>query len=118
MHVLDCSEEDLIDRLAAYDEAFNTECITPCRENNLHLRFVATLVVHDSSVSASIQPKLVSEDHFAYRSREDEIAIAFTTAQQFANRPLVLNGSGTGKAASASGVIRDMLKVVQQLRGN
>ncbi|MFH1532628.1 MAG: bifunctional aspartate kinase/homoserine dehydrogenase I [Pseudomonadota bacterium] len=61
-------------------------------------------------------PVEIPLDHPATRLRGSEAFVAFTT-ERYADSPLIVQGSGAGGAVTAAGVLADVLRVAQSLRG-
>ncbi len=61
-------------------------------------------------------PMEIPRDHPATRLRGSEAFVAFTT-ERYADYPLIVQGSGAGGAVTAAGVLADVLRVAQSLRG-
>ncbi len=63
-----------------------------------------------------VGPIAIAQEHAATRLRGSEAFVAFTT-ERYLDYPLVVQGSGAGGAVTAAGVLADVLKVAQTLRG-
>ena len=61
-------------------------------------------------------PMAIPQDHPATRLRGSEAFVAFTT-ERYADYPLIVQGSGAGGAVTAAGVLADVLRIAQSLRG-
>ncbi|MGF1511796.1 MAG: bifunctional aspartate kinase/homoserine dehydrogenase I [Myxococcota bacterium] len=64
----------------------------------------------------TVGPMAVPQTHPAARLRGSEAFVAFTTAR-YEEYPLIVQGSGAGGAVTAAGVLADVLRVAQTLRG-
>jgi homoserine dehydrogenase len=63
-----------------------------------------------------VGPIAIELAHPATRLRGSEAFVAFTT-ERYSDYPLVVQGSGAGGAVTAAGVLSDVLRVTQVLRG-
>ncbi|MEM1025779.1 MAG: bifunctional aspartate kinase/homoserine dehydrogenase I [Myxococcota bacterium] len=63
-----------------------------------------------------VGPMAVTADHPATRLRATESFVAFTT-DRYAEYPLIVQGAGAGGAVTAAGVLADVLRIAQTLRG-
>lgn len=66
--------------------------------------------------SVRVGPTEIGTDHAAARLRGSEAFIAFTT-ERYLDYPLIVQGAGAGGAVTAAGVLADVLRVAQSLRG-
>jgi aspartokinase/homoserine dehydrogenase 1 len=64
----------------------------------------------------SVGPMAVPAEHPATRLRGSEAFVAFTT-DRYAEYPLIVQGAGAGGAVTAAGVLADVLRIAQTLRG-
>ena len=66
--------------------------------------------------TATIAPKLISKDSPLYNVRGKEVLASFKT-ERHSTFPLILFGAGQGGKEGACGVLGDIIRVSQQLRG-
>jgi aspartokinase/homoserine dehydrogenase 1 len=112
--------EDALDvfysRLEAHDAAFAAEVAAHAREGKV-LRYLARVEPHaPGGPRVVVGPTAVDARHPASRLRSTEAFVAFTTAR-YAELPLVVQGAGAGGAVTAAGVLTDVLRIAQALRG-
>jgi aspartokinase/homoserine dehydrogenase 1 len=97
------------------------------RKEGKVLRYLATIgpaegeppVAHGSKperFAVRVGPVGIDLGHAASRLKGSEAFIAFTTERYF-DYPLIVQGAGAGGAVTAAGVLADILKVSQTLRG-
>ncbi|CEG45402.1 aspartate kinase [Plasmopara halstedii] len=112
----DIEVDDVVTKLKAYDSIFHEKYYIPAAAENKRLRYVASINLSKfPSIEAKVQPLLVSEDHPAFSTKDNEIAFGVSSLQY--STPLVLKGTGTGATASATGVLRDVLTILNSLNG-
>ncbi|QAT87675.1 aspartate kinase/homoserine dehydrogenase [Corallococcus coralloides] len=63
-----------------------------------------------------VGPVAVPKEHPATRLRGSEAFVAFST-ERYADYPLLVQGAGAGGPVTAAGVLADILKIAQNLRG-
>lgn len=112
--------EDALDvffsRLEAHDAAFAAQVQAHAREGKV-LRYLARIEPHaPGGPRIVVGPTAVDSTHPASRLRSTEAFVAFTTAR-YAELPLVVQGAGAGGAVTAAGVLTDVLRIAQALRG-
>lgn len=101
--------------LEDYDEDFARE-IDGYRSEGKALRYVAQIDPHGGATKLKVSPIAVPLDHPAASLRGSEAFVAFTTAR-YRDYPLIVRGSGAGGAVTAAGVLADVLRISQALRG-
>lgn len=111
-------------------DAVMAERIDGLRKEGKVLRYLATIGPSADSPPGSRSPLSVRADrlpvrvgpmgidlgHPASRLKGSEAFIAFTT-ERYSDYPLIVQGAGAGGAVTAAGVLADILKVSQTLRG-
>ncbi|KAF4324409.1 hypothetical protein BBO99_00001633 [Phytophthora kernoviae] len=113
----DMEVDDIITGLKSYDEAFHERYYVPAVAEGKRLHYVASIdLAKFPAIQAKIQPMLISEDHPAFYTKDNEIAFGFSSLQ-YQPSPLVLKGAGSGAVASAIGVLRDVLTILNSLNG-
>lgn len=103
--------------LEQYDATF-TEKINTMKSEGLTLRYLAIIDPGDDQREASLKvgPVAIPGDHPATHLRGSEAFVAFTT-QRYQDYPLIVQGAGAGGAVTAAGVLADVLRIAQNLRG-
>ncbi|TYZ58498.1 hypothetical protein PybrP1_004203 [[Pythium] brassicae (nom. inval.)] len=114
----DVAVDDVVAGIKRYDDVFHQRFYAPAVAQKKRLRFVASIDLSAfPRIAARVRPALVDESHPAFAAQDDEIAFGFATLQ-YQPRPLVLKGTGTGAEASATGVLRDVLTILNSLQHN
>ncbi len=103
--------------LADYDATF-ARSLEDLRARGRVLRYLARidLAPDGGEFRVRVGPIDVAPDHPAATLRGAEAFVAFTT-ERYEEYPLVVRGAGAGGAVTAAGVLADVLKVAQTLRG-
>ncbi len=108
--------EELLDALRAVDARLAAE-IDAGRAGGRVLRYLARIEPGEGAACAvRVGPTWIAPDHPATLLRGTEAFVAFTS-ERYATAPLVVQGSGAGGAVTAAGVLADVLRVAQALRG-
>ena len=101
--------------LEAHEAEFARQ-ITAYREQGLVLRYIARIDPNADGPRLRVGPFAVPATHPAASLRGSEAFVAFTTAR-YHDYPLIVRGSGAGGAVTAAGVLADILRIAQALRG-
>ncbi len=80
------------------------------------LRYLARIEPEGPRPRVRVAAVPVGSEHPAYRLRGSEAVVSFTT-DRYREYPLVVQGAGAGGAVTAAGVLADVLRVAQTLRG-
>lgn len=82
------------------------------------LRYLATVDPHAPGNASVLRvgPTWIPADHPATRLEGTQAFLAFFT-ERYAEHPLVIQGAGAGGAVTAAGVLADVLKIAQSMRG-
>ena len=101
-----------------WSPATPSSCSCPGRPRGRVLRYLARidLAPDTGEFRVRVGPIDVAPDHPAATLRGAEAFVAFTT-ERYEEYPLVVRGAGAGGAVTAAGVLADILKVAQTLRG-
>lgn len=103
--------------LERYDETLK-KTVDEQRAAGRVLRYLATVDPHTTSPQDALQvgPIWVSADHPSTRLEGTQSFVAFFT-ERYDEHPLVIQGAGAGGAVTAAGVLADILKIAQSVRG-
>lgn len=101
--------------LKSYEEEYAKE-IAAIRDEGKILRYIARIDPNAEGAKLIVGPVAVDAEHPAASLRGSEAFVAFTTAR-YQDYPLVVRGSGAGGAVTAAGVLADILRTAQALRG-
>jgi aspartokinase/homoserine dehydrogenase 1 len=113
-----------LERLRAHDGAFS-ERVRAFREQGLVLRYLAIIdpggpggegSLFPRAASVRVGPVGIEASHPATRLRGSEAFVAFTT-HRYREYPLIVQGAGAGGAVTAAGVLSDILRIANTLRG-
>ena len=108
----DCSVDEFMAKLSAYDGAF-AERVAATEAKGERLHYAASVDVQGGVVT--VGPLAVAADH-PFNSAGPDNMVAFTT--NFYERPLVIQGAGAGGDVTATGVLADVLRCVNQPKGS
>ncbi|MFW5967302.1 MAG: bifunctional aspartate kinase/homoserine dehydrogenase I [Persicimonas sp.] len=112
------SLEEFFSALEEYDEEFMASVDTMKSDDRI-LRYLAVI---DPALSDGERPRLkvgpvgVEPNHPAAHLRGSEGFVAFST-ERYSDYPLIVRGAGAGGAVTAAGVLSDVLRISQNLRG-
>jgi aspartokinase/homoserine dehydrogenase 1 len=104
--------ESFFAALRQHDAAFGAE-IERMKKDARTLRYLARV---DAKGAVKVGPVAIEPGHPAQRLRGSEAFVAFTT-ERYSDYPLIVQGAGAGGAVTAAGVLADILRVAQDLRG-
>jgi len=117
-----------LERLREYDAHFN-DWVRALRAENKVLRYLAIIDPGDPGNSSEprsgetprapsvrVGPIAVEATHPSTRLRGAEAFVAFTT-HRYREYPLIVQGAGAGGAVTAAGVLSDILRIANTLRG-
>ena len=107
--------ERFLERLEQLDRRF-AEKVESFRHQGLVLRFLAQVERVGSGVKVKVGPVAVDAKHPAASLRSEEAMVAFTT-QRYREYPLIVRGAGAGGDVTAAGVLADILRLAQNVRG-
>ena len=107
--------ERFLDRLAAHDDAFAAQ-VERYAASGRTLRYLAQILPHAEGQKVRVSPVAVERDHPAVPLRGAEALVAFTTSR-YRDYPLIVRGAGAGGDVTAAGVLADVLRLTQNVRG-
>ena len=91
--------------------------VTQYRAQGRSLRYLAQLeVLAGGSARLRVGPVAVDAEHPAMGLRGAEALVAFFT-ERYRDYPLIVRGAGAGGAVTAAGVLSDILRLAQNVRG-
>lgn len=105
--------DEFFNALLAYDAEFEQQ-ITSMKAKGESLRYLAR--IDPSTRTVEVGPMPVPANHPAAQLRGSEAFVAFTT-QRHSDYPVIVRGAGAGGAVTAAGVLADILRITQTLRG-
>jgi aspartokinase/homoserine dehydrogenase 1 len=112
------SEEDperFLERLSAHDGEFASRVGRYVAAGRT-LRYLVQIVPEAPGRKVRVGPVAVDRDHPAVPLRGAEALVAFTTAR-YRDYPLIVRGAGAGGDVTAAGVLADVLRLTQNVRG-
>lgn len=113
---LDEADADaFVTKLERHDRAF-AEHLERYRREGLTLRYLAQVERVGQGVRVKVGPVAVDAKHPAASLRGEEAMVAFTT-QRYREYPLIVRGAGAGGDVTAAGVLADILRLAQNVRG-
>ena len=80
------------------------------------LRYLVQIVPGAEGRKVRVGPVAVEAGHPAVPLRGAEALVAFTTAR-YQDYPLIVRGAGAGGDVTAAGVLADVLRLTQNVRG-
>ena len=98
-------------------DAIMANYVASLRTRGLLLRYLASIEPGSDAPKVTVGPIPVPADHPAGSLRGAEAMVAFTT-KRYREYPLIVRGAGAGGAVTASGVLADILRLAQNLRGH
>jgi aspartokinase/homoserine dehydrogenase 1 len=101
--------------LAQYDAELEGE-IERMRAEGKVWRYLAVVDPTDDGWRVEVGPTFVGPEHPAAALRGAEAFVAFTT-DRYLEYPLIVRGPGAGGAVTGSGVLSDVLRIAQSLKG-
>ena len=84
--------------------------------SGLTFRYLAQVERTASGVRLRVRPVAVENNHPSAGLRGEEAMVAFTTLR-YRDYPLIVRGSGAGGDVTAAGVLADILRLAQNVRG-
>jgi bifunctional aspartokinase / homoserine dehydrogenase 1 len=113
--LMEADADAFVSQLECHDRAFS-EHIERYRREGLTLRYLAQVERAGQGVRVRVGPVAVDATHPATSLRGEEAMVAFTT-QRYREYPLIVRGAGAGGDVTAAGVLADILRLAQNVRG-
>ncbi|MGZ6133401.1 MAG: ACT domain-containing protein, partial [Myxococcaceae bacterium] len=107
--------ERFLRQLVAHDEAFAARVARYVAAGRT-LRYLMQIVPGAEGRKVRVGPVAVEPGHPAVPLRGAEALVAFTTAR-YREYPLIVRGAGAGGDVTAAGVLADVLRLTQNVRG-
>jgi aspartokinase/homoserine dehydrogenase 1 len=107
--------ERFLRQLVAHDEAFAARVQRYVAAGRT-LRYLVQIVPGAEGRKVRVGPVAVEAGHPAVPLRGAEALVAFTTAR-YRDYPLIVRGAGAGGEVTAAGVLADVLRLTQNVRG-
>ena len=107
--------ERFLRQLVHHDAMFAAQ-VARVRAVGRTLRYLAQIVPLGEGVRVRVGPVAVDAAHPAVPLRGAEALVAFTTAR-YREYPLIVRGAGAGGDVTAAGVLADVLRLTQNVRG-
>ena len=107
--------EGFLAELRRRDRAI-AEQVARYRDEGKVMRYLARIEPDGNTPKVRVGALAVDSEHPAFRLRGSESVVSFTT-ERYREYPLVVQGAGAGGAVTAAGVLADVLRVAQTLRG-
>ncbi|QDE66411.1 aspartate kinase [Myxococcus xanthus] len=115
----ECASVDSFFQVLATQDAAYAERVARCRHAGTVLRYLARIDPSKAGTGSPVirvGPVGVEAGHPAADLRGSESFVSFTTTRH-SDFPLTVRGAGAGGAVTASGVLADILRISQTLRG-
>ncbi len=107
--------EAFLSSLEGLDQAF-AERMEGLRHRGMLLRYLARIDLPKSGPRVAVSPVEIGPDHPAWSLHGTESFVAFHT-ERYHEHPLIVRGAGAGGEITASGVLADILRLAQNIRG-
>ncbi len=107
--------ERFLQQLVPHDEAFAARVARYVAAGRT-LRYLVQIVPGAEGRKVRVGPVAVEAGHPAVPLRGAEALVAFTTAR-YQDYPLIVRGAGAGGDVTAAGVLADVLRLTQNVRG-
>lgn len=114
----DASVDEYLAALAAQDDKYEA-WLKEATAGGGALRYLAQINPANHNTDkpvCHVGPVIVPADHPSTRLRGTEAFVAFTT-ERYTVSPLIVQGAGAGGAVTAAGVLADIYRISQQLKG-
>lgn len=113
--ILKVDDADFFEALEDYDAELDEQAEAMKSEGKV-MRYLAAVEPVENGWRVEVGPTWVDAEHPAAALRGAEAFVAFTT-DRYLEYPLIVRGPGAGGAVTASGVLSDILRIAQTLKG-
>jgi aspartokinase/homoserine dehydrogenase 1 len=107
--------EKFLQSLTALDASVAAR-VANCKAHGRYLRYLARITPGAQGSQVSVGPVEVEATHPAASLRGAEAFVAFHT-ERYREYPMVVRGAGAGGDVTAAGVLADILRLAQNIRG-
>jgi aspartokinase/homoserine dehydrogenase 1 len=107
--------EKFLQSLTALDASVAAR-VANCKAHGRYLRYLARITPGAEGSQVSVGPVEVEATHPAASLRGAEAFVAFHT-ERYREYPMVVRGAGAGGDVTAAGVLADILRLAQNIRG-
>ncbi len=114
-HLAEDDAEKFLESLSAADSVL-AERVAALKKEGKLLRYLARIEPSAEGPKVTVAPVGVDAEHPAAPLRGAEAFVAFHT-ERYREYPLIVRGSGAGGEITAAGVLADILRLAQNLRG-
>lgn len=107
--------DNFLSALRGYDATFSRKIEAMQKEGRV-LRYLARIDPSAPNKQLTVGPVFVEQQHPSTRLRGSEAFVGFVT-ERYSEYPLIVQGAGAGGAVTAAGVLADVLRIAQSMRG-
>jgi aspartokinase/homoserine dehydrogenase 1 len=104
-----------LERLSGFDKAFSAQ-VSRYLAAGRTLRYLVQILPGSEGRKVRVGPVAVDREHPSVPLRGAEALVAYTTGR-YREYPLIVRGAGAGGDVTAAGVLADVLRLTQNVRG-